>query len=50
MEISQMGKKTFRQLLEHHFFNQKPKEISKGTKSPKSLKNTFFLLVIIECF
>lgn len=50
MVISQMGKKTLRLLLEYHFVNQKPKEISKGTKSPKSLENTFFLLVMIECF
>lgn len=50
MVMSQMGKKTFRLLLEDHFFNQKPKGSSKGTKSLKSLKNTFIPLVIIECF
>lgn len=33
MVMSQMGKKTFLLLLEDHFFNQKPKEISKGTNS-----------------
>ena len=50
MGISQMGKKTFRLLLELHFFNQKPKGSSKGTKSSKSLKNTFIPLVTIKSF